>query len=449
MKILVIGSGGREHALVWKIAQSKKVKKTFCAPGNPGTSGVKLFHLSGGSVATPVENTSIRADDIKSLVYFTKKKKIDLTVVGPEAPLIDGIVDLFKKNNLPIVGPSQKAAQIEGSKVFAKELMKKYSIPTANFEIFNSYQKAKLYIKNQKFPLVIKAEGQCFGKGVSVCQNREEANKFLENIFKKKIFGNEGKRIVVEDCLEGQEVSFMLATDGKNFVSLLPSQDHKAVFDGDRGPNTGGMGAYAPVPFVDKKLFKRIEREIISPTIRAMAMEGIPYEGILYPGLILTKDGPKVLEFNCRFGDPETQPLMMLLKTDIIDLFEAIIEKKLKNYKLEWYQGAAVCVVLAAKGYPGDYEKGHIITFTRRRLANSVNKLQSDKVSIFYAGTKAVDGKIVSTGGRVLSVTARGASLKEAIKNVYKYICKRGIHFSGMHYRKDIGKKGLEYETDL
>ncbi|MBI4991121.1 phosphoribosylamine--glycine ligase [Candidatus Gottesmanbacteria bacterium] len=442
MKILVIGSGGREHALIWKIAMSPKVKKIYCAPGNLGIETVKLG--SGLKVAkglTPfVENIPIQVHELDKLVKFAKEKKIDLTIVGPEAPLIFGIADLFARNNLPIIGPAKKAAQIEGSKVFAKELMAKYGIPTAKFAVFDSFHKAKLYIEAQKFPLVIKAEGQCFGKGVSVCQNKKEANKFLENIFKKKIFDREGKRIVIEECLEGQEVSFMLATDGKDFVSLLPSQDHKRVNDCDRGPNTGGMGAYAPVPFVDKKLIKRIEKEIVIPALRGMQKEGCQYKGILYPGLIITRDGPKVLEFNCRFGDPETQPLMMLLKTDIVDLFEALVDKKLKNYKLKWYKGAAVCVVLTAKGYPGEYEKGKIIyglpkPFARGTLAKAV--------MVFHSGTKILNGKLVTLGGRVLGVTARGKNLKDAIKNVYKYIGKKGVYFPGMHYRKDIGKKAV------
>ncbi len=427
MKVLVVGSGSREHALIWKIAQSKKVKKIYCAPGNPGIGEIS-------------KNIPINASELDKLVKFAKKNKIDLTVVGPEAPLIAGIVDLFQKNNLSIIGSSKGASQIEGSKVFAKKLMKKYNIPTAKFEVFSSYQKAKNYIKDQKFPLVIKAEGQCLGKGVSVCQNKKEADDFLKNIFVRKIFKKEGKRVVVEECLKGQEVSFMLATDGKDFVSLLPSQDHKPIFDGDRGPNTGGMGAYAPVPFVDSKLIRRIEKEIVVPTLSGMRKEGVPYRGILYPGLILTKDGPKVLEFNCRFGDPETQPLMMLLKTDIIELFQAIIDQRLHNFKLKWYQGNAVCVVLSSKGYPDEYEKGKIIhglpkPFTRGTPTNGV--------VAFHSGTKLIDNKLITAGGRVLGVTGRGKNLKEAIKNVYKVIGKIGIHFSGMHYRKDIGKKGI------
>lgn len=427
MNILVIGSGGREHALVWKIAKSKKAEKVYCAPG---ISGISSY----------AQNVPIHVSEIEKLAEFAMEKKIDLTVAGPEIPLIAGIVDLFKKNHLQIIGPSRAAAQIEGSKVFSKKLMLKYKIPTADFAVFDDYRSAKLYLKDQKYPLVIKADGQCAGKGVAVCKNYKEAKIFLKTLMKDKIFGDSGNQIIIEECLSGQEVSFMLATDGNYFVSFLPSQDHKRVFDNDRGPNTGGMGAYTPVPFVSSKMMSQIERTIVKPVIDAMRKEGAPYEGILYPGLIMTKDGPKVLEFNCRFGDPETQPLMFMLKSDIVELFEAIISKKIKDYKFKWHRGSAVCVVLTAKGYPGKYEKGKVIyglpkPFARGPLANSV--------ITFHSGTKFIKNKLVTNGGRVLGVTARGNNLKEAINNVYKLIGKKGIHFSGMQYRKDIGEKGL------
>lgn len=438
MKILVIGSGAREHALVWKIAESKKVDKIFCAPGNPGTS--KL-----------AENVKLKVSDLNGLMQFTKKNQIGMTVVGPENPLIGGIVDLFTKNELTIIGPDKKAAQIEGSKVFAKKLLLKYKIPTADFAVFDDYLKASLFLTrlhlvrgatSLKYPIVIKADGQSFGKGVAVCQNQNEAQKFLKLLMIDKVFGKSGNQIIIEECLTGPEISFMVATDGISFVSFLPSQDHKRVFDNDLGGNTGGMGAYAPVPFVNRALIKRIEKEIVVPTIRAMAKEGCSYQGILYPGLIITKDGPKVLEFNCRFGDPETQPLMMMLKTDLIDIFEAIVEKRVKNLKLDWYKGSSVCVVLTAKGYPGNYDKGKTIynlpkPFARGPLTNAVQ--------IFHSGTKQVDGRVVTNSGRVLGITAFGKNLNSALKNVYKNIGKNGVHFSGMHYRKDIGKKGLKY----
>lgn len=424
MKVLVIGSGGREHVLVWKIAQSKRVSKIYCAPGNPGIEEI-------------AEAVSIKAEELDKLVQFAKSKKIDLTVVGPEVPLIYGIVDLFEKEGLKIIGPSKKAAQIEGSKVFSKKLMLKYKIPTAQFAVFDDYPLAKTFLKSQKYPLVIKADGQCAGKGVAVCKDEPSGQKFLKQLMIDKFFGDSGNKVIIEECLKGQEVSFMAATDGKDFVTLLPSQDHKPVFDGDRGPNTGGMGAYAPVPFVNKKLIKKIEKEIVAPTIAAMAKEGCLYQGILYPGLILTKDGPKVLEYNCRFGDPETQPVLFLLKSDIIDLFQAILNQRIKNIKLRWMKGSAVCVVLASKGYPGEYEKGKEI-FGLDKIAGK------KEVVTFHAGTRKINRKIVTNSGRVLGVTSRGTNLKNAINNVYKNIGKNGVHFPGMHYRKDIGRKGLK-----
>ena len=427
MKVLVIGSGGREHALVWKIAQSKKVEKIFCAPGNPGT----------GSLA---ENIPIKVNQLKKLLLFAKKEKIDLTIVGPENPLILGIADLFAKNNVPLIGPSKKASRLEGSKIFAKKLMKKYGIPTAKFEVFTVFSRAKKYLSEQKYPLVIKADGQCLGKGVAVCRKEFEAQKFLKSLMKDKVFGKSGSRVIIEEYLIGQEISFMAATDGINYVSFLPSRDHKRVFDGDRGPNTGGIGAYAPVKFVDDKLIKKIEKEIVQATLIAMKREGCPYSGILYPGLILTAEGPKVLEFNCRFGDPETQPLMTLMTTDIIDIFEAIVKKKVKNLRVKWSNASSVCVVLTAQGYPGNYEKGKIIfglpkPFARGGLVNAV--------MTFHSGTKILNGKLVTNGGRVLGITAKRSNLKTAITNTYKHIGGNGIHFSGMHYRHDIGKKGL------
>ncbi len=443
MKILIIGSGGREHALVWKIAQSPKVKKIYCAPGNPGIGQIAENVPIGYSQLDPVSPAG------GQLVKFAKDKKIDLTFVGPEVPLIDGIVDSFQKNNLAIVGSSKKAARLEGSKAFAKDLMKRYRIPTAQFETFTDYKKASAFLKRLnfvkgstfKYPIVIKASGQAAGKGVLVAKNKKEALNFLREIMIDKIFGSSGNQVVIEECLIGQEVSFMVATDGKDFVSFLPSQDHKRIFDNDRGPNTGGMGAYAPVSFVNKKMIDQIEKTIVAPTINAMAREGIPYAGILYPGLILTKDGPKVLEFNCRFGDPETQPLMMLLKTDLIDILHAIKNKNIKNLKLRWYLGSAVCVVLTSKGYPNKYDTDkEIYGLSRASLARGpLTRL----IQIFHSGTKSINGQIVTSGGRVLGVTARDKNLQLAIKKAYKYIGKKGVYFSGMHYRKDIGRHGL------
>ncbi len=421
MKILVIGGGGREHALVWKISQSPTIPKIYCAPGNPGT-----FSLA--------QNVPINVDELSQLLAFAKKQKIDITMVGPEMPLVCGIVDLFEKNNLVIIGPNKKAAQIEGSKIFAKKLMQKYKIPTAKFKTFTQYPKALSYLSKQSFPQVVKADGLASGKGVAVCQTLKEGKEFLKMLMADKIFNTSGSKVVIEEYLEGPEISFMLITDGHHFVSLLPSQDHKRVFDNDQGPNTGGMGAYAPVAFVNQKLIERIEKEIVGPTIAAMKKEGCMYKGILYPGIIVTKDGPKVLEFNCRFGDPETQPLMSLLETDLIAIFKAIQESKVHTLKLKWKKGAAVCVMLTARGYPGNFEKGKEI--------KGLEKLPKS-VAIFHSGTALDNGKLVTGGGRVMGVTAVSSSLKKALDTVYNSIGEQGIHFSGMHRRSDIGKKGL------
>ena len=419
---MIIGSGGREHALGWKIMQSPLVSKIYFAPGNPGTKEIG-------------ENISIDVTDIKKLVQFARKEKIDLTVVGPEAPLVLGIADVFRKEKLNIIGPSKKASQIEGSKTFAKEIMKKYKIPTAQYCVFNDFNQAKKYLQKAKYPLVIKADGLSLGKGVAICKNRKEAGRFLKELMIDKTFGDSGNKIIIEECLYGQEVSITILSDGKNFLSFLPSQDHKRLLINNQGPNTGGMGAYTPIPFVDKKLLKQIEKEIVEPTIRGMAKEGCIYQGILYPGLILTKEGPKVLEYNCRFGDPETQPLMMQLESDLVEIFLAQQKNKLKNKKLVFKKGFSVGVVLASSGYPSEYKKGDQI--------HGLDKIKREEVQVFHAGTKEENKKIVTNGGRVLSVTAYGATLEETIKKAYQSIGKKSIHFKGMQYRKDIGKNGL------
>ncbi|MEK7495470.1 MAG: phosphoribosylamine--glycine ligase [Patescibacteria group bacterium] len=422
MKILIIGSGGREHALGWKIKQSPLVEKIYFAPGNPGTKEIG-------------ENIAIETLDFKKLLKFAKSKKIDLTVVGPETPLVLGISDVFRKEKLKIFGPSRKASQIEGSKTFSKQLMKKYKIPTATYFSFKDFNEANKYLQHVKYPQVIKADGLSLGKGVVICKNRKDAEKFLKQLMVDKIFGRSGEKIIIEECLYGQEISFMVITDGKDFLSFLPSQDHKRLNENNQGPNTGGMGAYTPVPFLDKKLIKQIEKEIVVPTIKAMAKEGCLYQGILYPGLILTKEGPKVLEYNCRFGDPETQPLMMSLESDLVEIFLAQQKNKLKNKKLVFKKGFSVGVVLTSSGYPGEYKKGGQII--------GLDKVNDKDVQIFHAGTKEVDKKIITNGGRVLSVTAKGTTLDETIKKAYQYIGKKGVYFKGMQYRKDIGKNGL------
>lgn len=422
MKILIIGSGGREHALGWKLKQSPQVEKIYFAPGNPGTKEVG-------------ENINIDVNDFKKLVQFAKNKKINLTIVGPETPLVLGIVDVFKKEKLNIFGPSKKASQIEGSKTFAKEIMKKYKIPTAEYSAFNDFDQAKKHLDKAKYPLVIKADGLCMGKGVAVCKNKKEAEEFLKQLMIDKTFGQSGEKIIIEECLFGQEISFMIITDGKDFLSFSPSQDHKRLIDNDRGPNTGGMGAYTPVPFVDKKLLKKIGKEIVAPTIKGMAKEGCLYQGILYPGLILTKEGPKVLEYNCRFGDPETQPLMMQLKSDLVEIFQAQLKKQLKNKEIVFKKGSSVSVILASTGYPDDYKKGEVVF--------GLDKIKDENIQIFHSGTKELNKKIITNGGRVLAVTAYGKTLKETIKKAYQNIGKKGVYFKGMQYRRDIGKKGL------
>ncbi len=422
MKILIVGSGGREHALGWKIKQSPLADKIYFAPGNPGTKVIG-------------ENVSIEVTDIKKLLKFAKNKKIDLTVVGPEAPLVLGIVDVFRKKSLKIIGPSKKASQIESSKIFAKQLMKKYKIPTAEYFSFKDFDEAEKYLQKAKYPLVIKADGLSLGKGVSVCKNRKEAEGFLKQLMIDKIFGESGEKIIIEECLYGQEISFMVVTDGKDFLSFLPSQDHKRLIENNQGPNTGGMGAYTPVPFVDKKLLKEIEKKIVAPTIKAMKKEGCLYQGILYPGLILTREGPKVLEYNCRFGDPETQPLMMQLESDLVEIFLAQQKNKIKNKKLVFKSGFSVGVVLSSSGYPGEYKKGDQI--------HGLDKIKKEEVQVFHAGTKEENKKIVTNGGRVLSVTATGPTLEETIKKAYQHIGKKAVHFKGMQYRKDVGKNGL------
>jgi phosphoribosylamine--glycine ligase len=437
MKILVIGSGGREHALVWKISQSPKATKIYCAPGNAGT-------------AMLAENINIKADDINGFLKFAKENKIDLTVVGPEIPLVAGLVDLFNKNGLRVFGPSAAGAQIEGSKVFSKQFMAKYDIPTAKAGIFTDPQKAKDYINVMGAPIVVKADGLAAGKGVVVCQTVAEANQAVELIMEKKEFGQAGAQVIVEECLVGEEASIIALTDGETIVPLVSSQDHKRVFDNDEGPNTGGMGAYSPAPVVTDQLMQEIEESVLKPFVQGMKQEGIVYKGVVYAGIMVTKVGPKVLEFNARFGDPETQPIMMRLKSDLVPILEAVIDGKLAQQKIIWDERAAVCVVVAAGGYPGKYETGLPIT--------GLDKVgQIDNAYVFHAGTKfergtlnverrdknSELGMVVTNGGRVLGVTALGDSIKFAINKAYQAVSL--INFKKMHYRKDIGKKAAKH----
>ncbi|MBU4346833.1 MAG: phosphoribosylamine--glycine ligase [Candidatus Omnitrophica bacterium] len=422
MRILVIGSGGREHALVWKIAQSKLVDKIFCAPGN-------------GGISKQAECVDIKADDIKGLLDFAKKEKIGLTVVGPEVTLAAGLVDEFMNYRLKVFGPDKKGARLEASKVFAKELMAKYNIPTASFKIFDVASQAKAHIDKTGAPCVVKADGLAQGKGVIVAKTTAEAKQAVESIMEDKIFGDSGNRVIIEDCLEGQEASIIVITDSQEVIPLASSQDHKRVFDGDKGNNTGGMGAYSPAPVVTKELFDQIKHKIIYRAIGGLVKEGIDYKGVLYAGIMITKDGPQLLEFNVRFGDPETQAILPRLKSDLVEVMLAVTESGLARLRsLSWDSRACICAVCASGGYPGDYEKG-------KEIFGLEEAEEMEDVVVFHAGTKRLSDKYVTNGGRVLGVTGLGNSIKEAVNKTYQAVGK--IHFEGMHYRKDIGNKAL------
>ncbi|HCG77219.1 TPA: phosphoribosylamine--glycine ligase [bacterium] len=429
-KVLVIGSGGREDALVALISRSPLVSQIYCAPGNDGIGQRPKTHCL----------PKLKADDLWGLRDFAKRNKIDLTVVGPEAPLVAGIVDGFEAVGLKIVGPTKEAAQIEGSKVFAKEFMERHKIPTADFMVFDDPEKARKYA-TANLPCVIKADGLTGGKGAIPCKTEEEIALALKRIMIDKEFKESGNRVVVEEFLTGEEATFMVLTDGWTAIPLLSTQDHKPVFDGDQGPNTGGMGAYAPAPVITKELEKRIMAEIIEPTLDGMKAEGRPYKGCLYAGLMITLDGqPKVLEFNCRFGDPELQPLVLLMESDIVPILLGITEGRLPVERIKWVEGAAVCVVMTSKGYPGTPEIGKEI----KGLAG-VAKLED--VEVFHAGTKKENGKILTAGGRVIGPTAMGKDIPEAIQRVYEAVTK--ISWSGEHHRPDIGKKALKHGIQL
>ncbi len=421
MKVLVVGSGGREHALVWKIAQSQLVREVHCAPGNAG-------------IAKVAKCVDISAEDIASLVSYAESERIDLTVVGPEAPLAEGIVDEFEKRGLKIFGPNKLAAEIESSKAFCKQLLRKYGIPTAHFEIFDNPDEALKYVRSHGAPIVVKASGLAAGKGSIVCKSIDEAVNAVERIMVQREFGSSGDLIVIEDYLEGEEASVMVFTDGETVKPMLPSQDHKPVFDDDKGPNTGGMGAYCPVPAIDEALFERIIETIIKPTVTAMAEERRPYKGVLYAGLMLTDEGPKVLEYNCRFGDPETQAVLPLMESDLVPILNAVVEGNLNEVEVRSSQRCCVCVVMASGGYPGKYEKGKVITGVEDAEA-------LEDVIVFHAGTAIRDGQLVTNGGRVLGVTALGDDFPTAIKRAYEAVSR--ISFDGMHYRRDIGRRAL------
>ena len=420
MKILVVGSGGREHALVWKLNQSPKAEKIYCAPGNAGI----------GEIA---ELIPIGPEQIEDLSDFAEKGKIDLTVVGPELPLTLGIVDLFVKKGLRIFGPDRRAAQLEGSKAFAKELMEENRIPTAPFSIFSDPASALRHVTKLS-SCVVKADGLAGGKGVIICSGREKAEAAVAEIMERRSFGAAGEKVVIEELLEGEEASFMALVDGEHILPLASSQDHKCIFDGDRGPNTGGMGAYSPAPVVDPGRYRSIVDGILKPLLAGLKMKGICYRGLLYVGLMITRDGPKVLEFNARFGDPECQPVLMRLKGDLLPLLEASVDGTLDRVEAQWEEGASVCIVLCAGGYPGPYEK--------RKEIKGLDILKNwNAGTVFHAGTTKENGRWLTAGGRVLGVSALGENIEEALREAYGAVSK--ITWEGMHYRNDIAHRAL------
>jgi phosphoribosylamine--glycine ligase len=429
MKVLVVGKGGREHALVWKLAQSPRVSRVYCAPGNAGTAEEGV-------------NVPIDANDFDALIRFARQEEIGLTVVGPEDPLSQGIVDAFHRAGLRVFGPSKEAAQLEASKAFAKQLMRHADVPTSEFRVFDHPDPARHYVETREYPVVVKADGLAAGKGVIVCSSTEDALAAIERIMVREEFGRAaGRQVIIEKRLEGEELSVLALVSGRTIVPLQPTQDHKAVFDNDEGPNTGGMGAYCPAPVGTPELMAQVEETILVPTVHAMKRSRHAFRGVLYAGLMLTNQGPRVLEFNCRFGDPELQPLLMRLKTDLLDLLEAAVDGRLDEFpeqRLEWDERPAVCVVMASGGYPGTFQKGKVIT----GLAEAA-KLPG--VKVFHAGTRREKDLVLTDGGRVLAVTALGDTLAEAKRNAYEAVGK--IHFQGAHYRKDIADKALRRGT--
>lgn len=420
MKVLVIGSGGREHALVWKIAQSPKVDKIYCAPGNAG-------------IAELAECVDIKVEDLDGLAEFAKTNEVGLTVVGPEVPLTMGVVDRFEQDGLRIFGPAKNAAIIEGSKEFSKDIMVKYGVPTAAYGSFTDEASALAYIDKVGAPIVVKADGLAAGKGVVVAMDLATAKAAVKDIMADQVFGEAGSKVVIEEFLDGEEVSVLAFSDGKTVKPMVSAQDHKRAYDNDEGPNTGGMGAYSPAPIYTAEMEKFVVENVLQPTVDGMAKEGRPYKGVLYAGLMVTKDGIKVLEFNARFGDPETQAVLMRMDSDLVEIMEAVIDGKLAEKNLKWHDKPAVCVVVAAGGYPKSYRKGDEITGL---------EAAADKAVVFHAGTKLVDGKITSNGGRVLGVTAMGSDIRNAIDNAYEAVDK--IHFTDCFSRRDIGHRAIK-----
>src|SRR6266446_1131817 len=426
MKILVLGGGGREHALVWKLRESPRVEKIWCAPGN-------------GGIAAEAECVAIDAGDVAAIVAFAEKIHPDLTIVGPELPLVKGMTDAFRQGNWPVIGPSQQAAQLEGSKVFSKEFLARHHIPTAKmYGTFHSPAEVYKALNSVAWPVVIKADGLCAGKGVFLAPDLVAAKDFVEQVMEKNELGPGGRRVLLEETLEGQELSFIILTDGKRYAPLIPTRDHKRVFDGNQGPNTGGMGAYSTDELLPDDLRKTLLSTIVEPTLHGLAADGIPYQGFLYIGLMLTKSGPQVLEFNCRLGDPEAQAIVARMNFDLAEVLSDVAAGGLEPSKLKWKAGASVCVVLASGGYPGKFEIG-------KRIEGLTTLAQNSGVKILHAGTKREGEAVVTNGGRVLGVTSSGSSLNAAVSTAYKAITK--IRFEGMHYRKDIGAHGTRLQA--
>lgn len=422
MRVLVVGSGGREHGLVWKLRQSPRGTHVFAAPGNAG-------------IAELAECVDIGASEVRLLAEFAAKKAVDLTVVGPELPLTLGIVDEFEGRSLRIFGATRQAAILEGSKVFAKRLMKKYKIPTGFFQTFYRAEDAKRYIQDVGAPIVVKADGLAAGKGAIVCPTVQEAVDTVKRIMEDRVFGDAGSRVVIEEFLTGEEASFLAFTDGETVLPMASTQDHKAVFDDDKGPNTGGMGAYSPVPMVTEALHQKIMTQVMIPTVKAMAAEGRPYRGVLYAGLMIKDGDVKVLEYNVRFGDPEAQPLFMRMESDLLPVLEAVTEQRLRDIEIRWRPEPAVCVVMTAGGYPGAHD-------TDKPITGLAAAARLKDVMVFHAGTARVDDTIVTRGGRVLGVTALGVDIRDAVSRAYRAVEK--IHWDGVHYRTDIGRKAVE-----
>ena len=421
MKVLVVGGGGREHALCWKINQSPLVEKTYCAPGNAG-------------ISRHAECLDIGVGDFDSLAQFVKKESVDLTVVGPEQPLCEGITDFFEKEGLLIFGPSKAAAELEGSKTFSKNLMKKYGIPTGEYSVFTDIEQALAKAGETEPPFVVKADGLAAGKGVIICRSCEEGEDAVRSMMERGAFGEAGEKVVIEEFLTGEEASFFALTDGENVLPLEPSQDHKPIFDGDKGPNTGGMGAYTPAPVVNDRLRQRIIDEVMVPTVHAMKSEGRTYKGVLYAGLMIKDESFKVLEFNCRFGDPEAQPLLMRMESDVVPILHSIARSEMKTDPIEWKDGFCVCVVMASRGYPGSYDKGVEL----KRLKDFTDTRET---VVFHAGTAFSKNKLVTSGGRVLGVTSLGDTIEESILRAYQAV--DSILDENLVYRTDIGKKAL------